>query len=108
MFSVRSLCLAIASASFAQACLAGYPVVQAKANYCRADIRVGNESTPADQMSVLRDGSVAAGNEFRGQERQRICVRRSNFPSDCNSGLGGWNCISGNATGEGKPQKMEF
>jgi len=74
---------------------AEYPVLTATSAYARAEVRAGPYGTGSPENLVLiHNGSAAAGQQWRADEGQRICGRRSGNPSDPASPLGPWYCIS--------------
>ena len=85
-----------------------FPVLRARQSYVMAEVRIGHGFPAYDQMSVIHSGSVNAGNEWSGNEGDRICVKCTNNPSGT---LAGQPAFCTNATSgiqEGEPAVTEF
>ena len=78
-------------------------------DYVQADIRIGNDNLPADQMKVHYQGPATKGQSWSGVEGQRICARREGFPGSPNSGFSSWQCASSTSgIQDGIPSKANF
>lgn len=89
---------------------AEYAVMVSGDNYCKAEIRIGpyGNGNP-ESLPVLFAGPSPKGQQWIGQEGQRICARRSGNGADCNSGLTNWFCISPYTDlDQGKPRPGTF
>ena len=104
MASIAALLASPLSAS------AEYAVMISGDNYCKAEIRMGPfGSGNPESLPVVFAGSSSKGQQWVGQEGQRVCARRSGIAANCDSAPTNWFCISPyKDISQGKPQPGTF
>lgn len=86
-----------------------YPKIIATKYYALVEVRANATDIPYDDMPVIFSGAINEGDSIDRPEGWRICVRKCNWPTDPNSGLGAINCVNGwEGINEGEPEILEF
>lgn len=86
-----------------------YPKIVASKYYALVEIRANATDIPYDSMPVIYSGQFNAGESLNRPEGWRICVRKCNWPTDPNSGLGNITCVKGvNGISVGNPEVLTF